>query len=599
MTRPPISNSERARHRTGGKHDVRAGVLLAVDLDGLGADELAVTLDDRDAARLDESLKALVEAIDHAILVGVDGRHVDALERRLHAVVRAIACAVSDLSRVEQCFGRDASRVQAGATELALLDQRHGLAELHGAQSAGIAAASAAENHDVEVVAGGVRHGVLPRESRSSSSCHSTRAQCHRGEDSSGTIAAMGIFRGRKARTDGGAVVSDRNASKGDLDALRDFAESRKGVEGYIEPKTSVTQTTLLLVAADGESLRRRVASAQAAADFARKKLNIPVYDANLVGIPSRKREYDLRKAKGTSAPSTPHARTGQADSQGARGDHDAGVDRRRRPAADQSVVRPADEGLQAGASRPPDRNEATGRSGTRSRTPPSTSPTKHPPTSHPRPEECVAPLGVAPDAARRHGPARLVVHRVTRHRASDSHGLLTRERAWATRRELRPIRRDLHRRPPTLCRRWRVAVRRALVEGRAGDVEVSPGLSSTNSRRNAAANSVPPYGLGLCWRRSAMVDELTRTSSPRRSEAATWTHRPSLAEARTPDRSRRRCRARRSYARPARPRRRRSTSRRRPCGRASLGRQRQTVRQDETSLGVGVEDLDGAPLRM
>ncbi|GAA3535849.1 hypothetical protein GCM10022234_35730 [Aeromicrobium panaciterrae] len=118
----------------------------------------------------------------------------------------------------------------------------------------------------------------------------------------------MGIFRGRKARTDGGAVVSDRNASKGDLDALRAFAESRKGVEGYIEPKTSVTQTTLLLVAADGESLRRRVASAQAAAEFARKKLNIPVYDANLVGIPSRKREYDLRKAKGATPPrsSTP-----------------------------------------------------------------------------------------------------------------------------------------------------------------------------------------------------------------------------------------------------------------------------------------------------
>ncbi|MEO6605618.1 MAG: hypothetical protein ABIN55_08395 [Aeromicrobium sp.] len=118
----------------------------------------------------------------------------------------------------------------------------------------------------------------------------------------------MGIFRGRKARTDGGAVVSDRNANKGDLEALREFVESRKGVEGYIEPKTSVTQTTLLLVANDGESLRRRVSSPQAAAEFARKKLQIPVYDANLVGIPSRKREYDLAKAKGTAAPkaSTP-----------------------------------------------------------------------------------------------------------------------------------------------------------------------------------------------------------------------------------------------------------------------------------------------------
>jgi hypothetical protein len=120
-----------------------------------------------------------------------------------------------------------------------------------------------------------------------------------------GHTCHMGIFRGRKARTDGGAVVSDRNASRADLDALRAFAESRKGVEAYVEPKTSVTQTTLLLVAADGESIRRRVASAQAAYEFARKKLNIPVYDANLVGVPSRKREYDLRKAKGTPSPSS------------------------------------------------------------------------------------------------------------------------------------------------------------------------------------------------------------------------------------------------------------------------------------------------------
>ncbi|MCW2830913.1 MAG: hypothetical protein JWP31_1605 [Aeromicrobium sp.] len=119
----------------------------------------------------------------------------------------------------------------------------------------------------------------------------------------------MGIFRGRKARTEGGAVVSDRHSNRADLDALRQFVESRSGVEAFIEPQTSVTQTTLLLVAADGESLRRRVASAQAGFDFARKKLQIPVYDSNLVGIPSRKRDYDLRKAKGaSSAPSSPRA---------------------------------------------------------------------------------------------------------------------------------------------------------------------------------------------------------------------------------------------------------------------------------------------------
>ncbi|MFI5425896.1 hypothetical protein [Aeromicrobium sp. UC242_57] len=113
----------------------------------------------------------------------------------------------------------------------------------------------------------------------------------------------MGIFRGRKARTEAGAVISDRNSSRADLDSLREFAESRRGVEAWIEPQTSVTQTTLLLVAHDGESIRRRVASAQAGHDFARKKLQIPVYDSNLVPIPARKREYDLRKAK-VSSPS-------------------------------------------------------------------------------------------------------------------------------------------------------------------------------------------------------------------------------------------------------------------------------------------------------
>lgn len=118
-----------------------------------------------------------------------------------------------------------------------------------------------------------------------------------------GHTCAMGIFRGRKARTDGGAVISDRGSNRSDLDALREFVESRRGVEAWIEPQTSVTQATLLLVAHDGESIRRRVASPQAGHDFARKKLQIPVYDSNLVPIASRKREYDLRKAKGVSSP--------------------------------------------------------------------------------------------------------------------------------------------------------------------------------------------------------------------------------------------------------------------------------------------------------
>jgi hypothetical protein len=108
----------------------------------------------------------------------------------------------------------------------------------------------------------------------------------------------MGLFRRKKnARTDGGAVVSDRDATKADMQQLREFTASRKGVEAFVEPKTSVTQTTMLLVAADGEWTRRRVDSPEAAAALA-KKLEIPCYDANRVGYPQRMRDYNVRSSQ-------------------------------------------------------------------------------------------------------------------------------------------------------------------------------------------------------------------------------------------------------------------------------------------------------------
>lgn len=42
---------------------------------------------------------------------------------------------------------------------------------------------------------------------------------------------------------------------------LTQFVRTRKGVEAFIEPKTAVTQTTILLVAFDGEWTRRVVPS--------------------------------------------------------------------------------------------------------------------------------------------------------------------------------------------------------------------------------------------------------------------------------------------------------------------------------------------------
>lgn len=87
-----------------------------------------------------------------------------------------------------------------------------------------------------------------------------------------------------------------RQADSEDLRHLEEFTRTRRGVEGYVEPRTTVTATTIALVAHDGEWTRRRVDDERAAADFGRK-LGIPVYDVNIVGYPARMREWTrLRK---------------------------------------------------------------------------------------------------------------------------------------------------------------------------------------------------------------------------------------------------------------------------------------------------------------
>src|SRR3954468_19555404 len=72
-----------------------------------------------------------------------------------------------------------------------------------------------------------------------------------------------------------------RSASVEDLVHLEEFARSRKGVEAYVEPRTAVTETTVMLVASSGEWTRRRVDGPEGAAALA-KRLGIPVYDAGV-----------------------------------------------------------------------------------------------------------------------------------------------------------------------------------------------------------------------------------------------------------------------------------------------------------------------------
>ena len=78
---------------------------------------------------------------------------------------------------------------------------------------------------------------------------------------------------------------------------LTEFARTHRGVEAFVEPQTSVTQVTLLLVAYDGEWTRRVVPSSEWAHAFA-GHLEIPGYDAAVVGYPQRMRDYNSRNKK-------------------------------------------------------------------------------------------------------------------------------------------------------------------------------------------------------------------------------------------------------------------------------------------------------------
>ncbi len=89
-----------------------------------------------------------------------------------------------------------------------------------------------------------------------------------------------------------------RAAETADAQHLKEWIASRHGIEGFVEPRTAVTDTTLLLVAVDGEWTRRRVPSVEWAHSFANDH-SIPSYDAAVVGYPERMREYNRRKKAG------------------------------------------------------------------------------------------------------------------------------------------------------------------------------------------------------------------------------------------------------------------------------------------------------------
>ena len=108
-------------------------------------------------------------------------------------------------------------------------------------------------------------------------------------------------FRSRSStRRPGGArdrtgSTTVRASDAADAEHLREFVTTRRCVEGFVEPRTAVSDVTLLLVAHDGEWTRRRVPSIQWAHKFA-NQYQVPSYDAAVVGIPQRMRDYNRRR---------------------------------------------------------------------------------------------------------------------------------------------------------------------------------------------------------------------------------------------------------------------------------------------------------------
>ena len=111
--------------------------------------------------------------------------------------------------------------------------------------------------------------------------------QLGRGQLGRGQLGRGQLGRGRRGRGPAG------DAARAE-EHLTDFASSRRGVEGFIEPETAQTGTTLVLVAVDGEWTRRLLPAPDAVRLC--RRLGLPVYDVHAVGYPPRMRAWSAQQ---------------------------------------------------------------------------------------------------------------------------------------------------------------------------------------------------------------------------------------------------------------------------------------------------------------
>ena len=106
----------------------------------------------------------------------------------------------------------------------------------------------------------------------------------------------MGVFARLRRPGRGSKAGVPRVAVSDDRKHLEEFVRTHVGVEAFVEPRTTVTETTVVLVATSGEWTRRRVPSPKVCHEWA-NALGIPSYDAAVVGYPQRMRDWTSKKA--------------------------------------------------------------------------------------------------------------------------------------------------------------------------------------------------------------------------------------------------------------------------------------------------------------
>lgn len=102
----------------------------------------------------------------------------------------------------------------------------------------------------------------------------------------------MGLFDRFRRKGDEGKPSAARGPSSEAIGEIKAFLSERQDVEGFIEPPTAVYAMTLLLVAGDGEYLRRPVKHEKQARKLCDDH-GVPLYEARKVGYPQRMKDYE------------------------------------------------------------------------------------------------------------------------------------------------------------------------------------------------------------------------------------------------------------------------------------------------------------------